>query len=201
MLVPLPNIIIFQYNPAQLSRTLTAQAAPSEGDMGEVLRLKGPPKESITLKIEIDATDQLEKGSATSGSLGLHPTLAALELLLYPKSSLVIANQVLAAAGVIEIVPPEAPLTLLVWGLKRVVPVRVKSLSVNETAFDPALNPIQADVDLSLDVLTYYDLGLLSPGGIISMAHQVLKEALAMMEGAKNLAGVADGSIKTAIGI
>ncbi len=198
--LPLPTIIIFQYNPTQLSRTLTAQAAQGEGDSGEAMRLKGPPRESITLKIELDAADQLEKENKIAGMLGLHPTLAALELLLYPKSALVIANKALAIAGVMEVLPPEAPLTLLVWGLKRVVPVRIKSFAVTETAFDPNLNPIQAEVDLGLDVLTYQDLGLLSVGGMISMAHQVIKEAMALVEGAKNISGAADGSIKTAIG-
>jgi len=199
-LFPLPNIIIFQYNPAQLSRTLTAQGAQPDGDTGEAMRLKGPPRESITLKVEIDAADQLEKGSGIAGALGLHPTLAALELLLYPKSAVVIANQALALAGIIEIIPPEAPLTLLVWGIKRVVPVRIRSFSVTESAFDPNLNPIQAEVDLGLDVLTYQDLGLLSVGGMISMTHQVIKEAMALMDGATNISGTVNASVNFSIG-
>ena len=55
----------------------------------------------------------------------LYPTLASLEMLLYPKSALVIANEVLAAVGIIEVIAPEAPLALLVWGAKRTLPVRV----------------------------------------------------------------------------
>ena len=49
-------------------------------------------------------------------------------MLLYPKAALVIANEVLAALGVIEVIPPEAPLTLFVWGPKRVLPVRLTEL-------------------------------------------------------------------------
>jgi len=45
---------------------------------------------------------------------GVAPQLAALVMLLYPNSSLVIANTTVLAAGTIEILPPEGPLTLLV---------------------------------------------------------------------------------------
>jgi hypothetical protein len=34
-----------------------------DGDPGEALRLTGPPKETITLSIEIDAADQLEEAN------------------------------------------------------------------------------------------------------------------------------------------
>ena len=111
--------------------------------------------------------------------MGLYPALAALEMLLYPKSALVVANEVLARFGIIEVIPPEAPLTLLIWGLKRVLPVRLTQLTITEEAFDPVLNPIRAKVSLDLRVLTYQDLGLLSAGGALFMAHQVAKETMA----------------------
>jgi hypothetical protein len=187
---PLASVIIFQYNPETLSRTVTAEAAAPGGDRGDALRLKGPPRESITASIEIDATDQLETGDAQAAAVGVHPVLASLEMLLYPKSALVIANEVLAAFGVIEVIPPEAPLTLFVWGPARVVPVRLTSLRITEEAFDTMLNPIRAKVDVTLDVLTYQDLGLLSVGGALSMAHQVAKEVLATMNGVGAVASV-----------
>jgi len=155
---PLASVVYFQYNPDTLTRTVTANAAGS--DPGEALRLKGPPQESIRLEVEIDAADQLEQGQGRAASLGIHPTLAALEMLLYPKSALVIANQVLALAGVIEVIPPEAPLTLFIWGDKRVVPVRLTELTITEEAFDPNLNPIRAKASLGLRVLSYHDLGM-----------------------------------------
>jgi hypothetical protein len=100
-------------------------------------------------------------------------------MMIYPKTARVIANEVLLQAGMIEIVPPEAPLTVLVWGPPRVVPVRVTSFSITEEMFDPALNPIHAKVSLEVRVLNYRDLGLLSPGGGLFMAHQVMKEVMA----------------------
>src|SRR5690242_20861664 len=110
---PLASVVVFQYNPDTLTRTLTAQTTESsDASRSEVLRLKGPPEETISLDIEIDATDQLEKGDSNTVSMGIYPALSALELLLYPKSGLVIANEILAAVGIIEIIPPEAPLAL-----------------------------------------------------------------------------------------
>ena len=193
---PLASVVIFQYNPDTLTRTVQARAAGGGGDgsQSEALRLKGPPEETIALEVEVDAADQMERGDAITGQFGVAPSLASLEMLLYPKSALVIANEVLAALGIIEVIPPEAPLTLFVWGLKRVVPVRLTQLSITEEAFDPALNPIRAKVNLSLRVLTYDDLGLLSIGGGLFLAHQVIKEVMATISGATAVGGALSGS-------
>jgi hypothetical protein len=184
---PLASIIIFQYNPEKLTRKLTARTA-SDQNQGEALRLTGPPQEDITVSIELDAADQLETADPIATTLGLYPALASLEMLLYPKSALVIANEVLARVGIIEVIPPEAPMTLFVWGPKRVLPVRLSGLSINEEAFDPALNPIRASVNLDLKVLSYHDLGLLSVGGALFMAHQIAKEVMATISGVSNAA-------------
>lgn len=195
---PLASLVIFQYNPENLRRTITPNTiggGPSgQSAQVEALRLTGPPTESISAEIEIDATDQLETGSFPETVMGIHPVLASLEMLVYPKSALVIANEVLATLGIIEVVPPEAPLTLFVWGLARVVPVRIESLSVTEDEFDTSLNPIRAKVGLQMRVLTYRDLGLTSAGGAIFMVHQVLKEAMATINGVGSIAAAASFS-------
>lgn len=170
---PQPAVIVFQYNPDTLSRTLEAQTG-SEG--ADALRIKGAPVETIKLDVELDATDQLEQGAAATG---LHPQLAALEVLVYPKSSLVIANTALLNAGTIEILPPQAPFTLFIWGPKRVLPVRLTEFSIAEEAYDPQLNPIRAKVSLGLRVLSYNDLPAANPGYHIFLAHQIVKETMA----------------------
>lgn len=190
---PLASVVVFQYNPETLTRNLTARATGGDADRGEALRLKGPPEETITLKVEIDAADQLEQAQAVATTMGVYPVLASLEMLLYPKSVPTIANEALMAAGVIEVVPPEAPLTLFVWGVKRVLPVRLTSFSITEEAFDPNLNPIRASVNLGLRVLTYHDLGLFSAGGALFMAHQIIKEVMATVGGVGAVAGAAGG--------
>jgi hypothetical protein len=192
---PLASVVVFQYNPETLTRSLVAQTSGGDADRGEALRLKGPPEETITLKVEIDAADQLEQGQAIATTMGIYPVLASLEMLIYPKSIPTIVNEALLAAGVIEVVPPEAPLTLFVWGIKRVLPVRLTSFSITEEAFDPDLNPIRASVNLGLRVLTYHDLGLLSAGGALFMAHQIVKEVMATINGVGTIAGAVTGSV------
>jgi len=171
--------IQFQYNPETLTRRLTAQTASGNYDRSEAFRIKAPPEETFSLEVLLDATDELEAGNSNAQNMGIHPKLAVLELLLYPKSQLIIANEILAKFGVIEIVPPEVPLTLFSWGPNRIVPVRLTSFSITEEAFDPNLNPIRAKVSLDLTVLNYIDLGLPSEGGQTFMAHQKQKEMMA----------------------
>jgi Contractile injection system tube protein len=184
---PLASIVVFQYNPETLERTIRPRTAAEGSDQGDALRLSGPPEETISLDIELDATDALETAEPLAVANGVAPSLAALEMLVYPKAALVIANEVLAGLGVIEVIPPQAPLTVFVWGPKRVVPVRLSSLTVTEEAFDQALNPIRATAKLSLTVLTYDDLGVLSVGGALSLANHVVKEALATISGVGTL--------------
>jgi hypothetical protein len=183
---PLPSVILFQYNPDTLTRRLQSQADGLSGDRSEAFRLKGPPAETINLDVEIDATDQLEQAVQTAVTQGIYPQLSALEMLLYPRSAVVIANTALLAAGTIEVLPPIAPLTLFVWGPKRVLPVRLTDFSINEEAYDVNLNPIRAKVTLGLRVLSYNDLPLTHPGYHVFLAHQVVKETLASMAVATN---------------
>lgn len=185
---PLASVIILQYNPETLTRSLQAQTTGGEGSSrAEALRLKGPPVETINLEVEIDATDQLEKTDPTATSIGIHPQLAALEILLYPKSSLVITNTVLLATGTIEVIPPEAPFTLFIWGSQRILPVRLDNFSITEEAHDPNLNPIRAKVSLGLRVLSYNDFSLTHPGYALFLSHQIVKEAFAVIASTGNL--------------
>jgi hypothetical protein len=195
VLDPLSSIVLFQYNPDTLTRTLRVKAAGSEADKSEALRIVGPPDEAIKLDVEIDAADQLADGDADAARLGVYPALSRLELLLYPSSALTIANEALTLLGVIEVIPPEAPLTLLVWGPKRVLPVRLAGFTITEEAFDPNLNPIRAKVSLDLNVLNYHDLGLISVGGALFMAHQIAKEAMAKSGTPASLSAVGSSTL------
>jgi hypothetical protein len=193
---PLASIAVFQYNPDTVTRTLQAQSSGDGGARAEAMRLKGPPVETLKLDIELDATDQLETGDGLATKLGIYPQLSALEMLVYPKSALVIANTILLAAGTIEIVPPMGPFTLFVSGLKRVVPVRVTELTITEEAHDAALNPIRAKVSIGLRILSYNDLLLTNPGYHIFLAHQIVKEVFATMGSVGNAGAVLGGDVK-----
>jgi hypothetical protein len=107
---PVASVILFQYNPDTLSRTLQAQTVGGEGgDRSEALRLKGAPVENIKLDVEIDATDQLERPeegqNRIATQLGLYPQLAALETIVYPASTPLQTSNTLAQAGTLEIAP------------------------------------------------------------------------------------------------
>ncbi len=194
---PLSSAIAFQYNPDTLTRTVQPQGMGNQsGDRSEAMRLKGAPVETIKLDIELDATDQLEKGESNAVSMGVYPQLSALEMLVYPKSALVIANTALMLAGTLEIVPPMGPMTFFIWGLKRILPVRVTDLSITEEAHDVNLNPIRAKVSLGMRVLSYNDLSVMTPGYHLFLAHQVVKETMATIGSINNVGSVVGGNIK-----
>jgi hypothetical protein len=176
-----PAVIPFQYNPDEVTRSLQPQPVSDEPDRTEVFRLKGPPIETIKCTLEIDATDLLATGDPTTLAYGIQPQLAALELLVYPTSEVLIANEILSLLGTIEILPMESNLTLFVWSKTRVTPVRITELSITEEFFDPQLNPIRARVSLGMRVLNVNDVGFLTPAGMLYMVYQVQKEALAAL--------------------
>ncbi|BBL72818.1 hypothetical protein [Methylogaea oryzae] len=180
------SVIPLQYNPDTLSRTLQIKGVGQEsGDHIEALRLKGPPTETIKLDAEIDATDQLETADSQTVQLGLHPLLAALEVIVYPSSAHLTSNNAEAASGSLEILPAQTPLTVFIFGPNRIAPVRITEFSITEEAFDTSLNPIRAKISLGMRVLTVDDLGFDVKGGSLFMAYLQAKEQLA----AKNRAG------------
>jgi len=176
------GIITLQYNPETLRRTLQVRGAGSEGgDRLEALRLVAPPMETIQLEAEIDATDQLEFPAKNPVAVlsGIYPQLAALETLIYPKSSQIQKNNQLARRGILEILPIEADLSVFIWGINRVMPVRLSELSITEEAFDPRLNPIRAKVSLGMQVLSTNDLRYDHKGSSLFRVYQKQKEVFA----------------------
>ena len=179
------RVIVLQYNPDSLSRTLQVQGITVDSSGGfdrtEALRLKGPPVETLKLEAEIDATDQLETGDATTVSSGIFRQLAALETILYPRLATILSNHAIASAGMLEIIPAEQPLTLFVWSASRIIPVRITDFAVTEEAFDTKLNPIRAKVSLGMRVLTVNDLGFEHRGSAIYLAYHRAKEMFAAL--------------------
>ena len=192
--VPVPtNIIIFQYNPETMTRKIeqtgsgcggpgSAPAIPCQ-NAGDSRNVTQPPTETYSLTVELDAVDQMEQSDGLTLALGLHPALAALELLLYPSSAIELINKGLALFGSAFITPPQTPVVLFVWGPARVVPVQVTSVSITEQAFDQLLNPIQAKVDLSMRSLTECELrDAGTPFDVLGIVNQVAKEVMARFQ-------------------
>lgn len=199
------RVIVLQFNPDTLERSLAPQSAGDSSDSGgggsgggdrnEALRLKGPAQETWKFTAEIDATDQFEVAAPD----GIHPQLATLEMLVQPTTAQLRAASKLAQNGTIEISPIEMPLTLFTWGSKRVMPVRLTELSVNESAFDVNLNPIRASLSIGMKILTVSDLPAGHRGADLYMAHLAQKERLAAAArgaglGALGLSGTFSGS-------
>jgi hypothetical protein len=96
-LVPVPNVILFQYNPETITHTWSASTAANSGGAGagdqegNPLAVSGDPGEEFSLKLEMDACDTIADGTPPAQILaqasGLYPRLAALEMLLFPSTS------------------------------------------------------------------------------------------------------------------
>ena len=94
-LVPLPNVIVFQYNPETMTHTWT------QPDRGRGTRAASRPAtrsrcracraRSSRSTIAIDANEDIADGSPVSAQLaevtGVYTRLAALEMLLYPPAA------------------------------------------------------------------------------------------------------------------
>lgn len=157
---PIPNIIVFQYNPATVTRTLTPWQPPTEGEEGADSGASSTaqpfdPGETLSLALELDATDDLEKGDPVAVVTGVADRIAALEMLLYPVGDSLLGDLFGSLGGLVDVVPRgSVPVVLLVWGPGRIVPVRLTSFRVEEQAFSPTLYPIRAKVTVGLRVLT-----------------------------------------------
>ena len=163
----LPTVVVFQYNPAELGRNLQQKRSPGcgsgEPSQAEAFRIDGPPNETITIKAEFDSDDAMMDGNPVPGPVGVRPSLASLEMLLYPQDQQGLGAAIgaiasglggaLSGSASFSVPPEELPVVLFVWGPGRVLPVRLTGLTVREQEFDVLLNPIRAEVDLSLEVL------------------------------------------------
>jgi hypothetical protein len=182
------RVITLQYNPDTLSRGFQLKVPPEGGARGEAFRLTGPPTQTLSVEVELDATDALEHPSdnASVVELGLSAQLAAIESLVYPSVSSVKEAAGLFDQGMLEIAAAPAPLVLFAFGRRRILPVRVTELSVTEEAFDPQLNPIRAKVKLGLRVLTVNDVGVSTRAGSFALAaHEQLEQLAARAVGGR----------------
>jgi hypothetical protein len=191
--------IAFQYNPETVTRTLTPSQATEPEQPGKraiALRYSGAPQETFSsVEIHLDASDALESGDATAKNLGIYPQLFALEVLAYPPSQQVVDHDRLLKQGKMEVASGyDAPLTLLVWGPQRVLPVQLTSMTITETIFDTQLNPIQATVKLDMHALTYSDLDPSHKGYSLFLAYQKSKERQARQ-------GVTGGETRSLLGV
>jgi hypothetical protein len=177
---PAPQTIPFQYNPETLKRTLQSQLVGGEqNDRSQGVRFAGVPIETISVEVELDYVDASGVADVTEDSMGVYPLLSALELLVYPPSSGIVSAANQLSSGTLEIAPAMAPLTLFVWGQRRVVPVSITQYEITEQFFDQTLTPIRATVSLSMRTLSASDLASGTPGYSQYLVYQQTKESMA----------------------
>jgi hypothetical protein len=161
---PLPNVVIFQFNPESLTRAIQIPPRPSGGAARETAQAGEPTIEKITLKAQFSAADGLATGNVLARTMGVGPRLAALEKMVNPASKLsgLIGAAIDAIGGALglgggdeprQVIPRQKyPRILFIWGPFRVLPVVIESMSITELQYDFLLNPIQADVSMGLAV-------------------------------------------------
>lgn len=180
------RVMPFQYNPDGLTRTLQPRGiGPEAGDRPAALRLQGPARETLRIDAEFDAVDQPASTAvpAPPAGSGVLATLAALETAVTPTSAELNRQNTLAGQGILEIAPVQAPLSVLVLGPRRVLPVRILDVEVTEEAYDGELVPIRARVTLTVRILTVDDVGFGHKAGGLYLQYQQSRERLAAAVG------------------
>ena len=167
---PIPNVVIFQFNPEALSRSFVVPQRPNTGNDREQSQAGETVFEKIALKAHFSAIDMLEENKALARAFGIGPHLAALEKMVLPGGK--IAGLVGAALDAIggalglggEEEPPTQPIPrqafpriLFIWGLTRVHPVKIESMRIAELEYDNLLNPIRAEVDIEISIIKIDD--------------------------------------------
>jgi hypothetical protein len=163
---PIPNVVIFQFNPESLTRSLQIPQRPTGATQRETTQAGERTFERISFKAHFSAANMLDEDKALAKMFGIGPQLSALEKMVLPSSK--IAGLIGAALDAVgdalglgggddapaQPIPREKyPRILFIWGLTRVLPVTIDSMTIAELEYDALLNPLRAEVDLQLSVI------------------------------------------------
>jgi hypothetical protein len=161
---PIPNVVIFQFNPESLTRSLNIPERPTGANARETTQAGEKTFETISFKAHFSAADELGDDKVLARAFGVGPRLCALEKMVHP--SAIIGGAIGAAIDAIgdalggggrdtpsQAIPREKfPKIIFIWGLTRVLPVTINSMRITELQYDFLLNPTQAEVDIELTV-------------------------------------------------
>lgn len=198
---PIPNVVIFQFNPESLARTLSIPERPGGANPRETGQAGEKPVETIGFKASFSAADELGENKVLARAFGVGPRLAALEQMVHPNKPL---GGLLGAAldaiggalgGGASAAPPSQPIPrekfpkiIFIWGLTRVLPVTITSMRITELQYDFLLNPIQADVDIELAVNT----ADISPDDVFAQGAILYSDMAKEVQSVANLANTAE---------
>ena len=199
---PIPNVVIFQFNPESLTRTIEIPPRPTSAPARETAAAGVPPVEKFTLKIQFNAADALNRNNPLARTMGLGPQLAALEKMARPATQGLLGAALDAIGDALGLgggsdptqsIPREKyPRILFIWGITRVLPVVIESLSITEQQHDFLLNPIQAEVSLGLAVVPPGTCSDDTVGKGAFTYSETAKEAMAVLNLANTVSQVTD---------
>ncbi len=153
--------IPFRFNPEVLSRTFQVEqgksgsgteGAKKSGGKGEqgADASSGTVKQTFSVQVRFDFDDRHQSAEGLPPELGILPEISALEGLLFAAESPSDAS----SDGKEPVkARPQRPTVLFIWGKKRVLPVRITGMAVNETRFNSELNPTRAEIDVQMEVM------------------------------------------------
>lgn len=203
LLGALPSIVVFQFNPDRVTRTPTLAHQPARPDgtgNRPATQQTDYPAQSISFTLRLDASDQLAQANPIAAASGILPTLSALELLMVPSNDLSIDLFKLSktsSAKPHQVTPLTLPSVLFFWGPYRILPVTINSLSITETEYDPLLNPLRAEVSVSMQVLTPAQLG----SSTLSVGAYNYSEKVKEVMAALNLANAVASGVGSALSL
>lgn len=198
------NQIVFQINPEAITHTWT-EATPLQPPSQtrakvDPLAVSGLPGETFSFTLFLDANDEIADAdknpvaAASASQDGVYPRLAKLEMLQYPMGSFTarLLGRVTAANSATASGPSPAgtsgqsvrqsqvPVVLFVWA-QRILPVRVTALTITERLYNSALNPVHAEAQITLRVLTLDELAAVQ-GPMVDMAKTAYTHTLGLRQ-------------------
>lgn len=179
-----PLIVPFQFNPETITRrrgvSVTTppsrrgreEEAPESESLGEAQTVQTQP-ETLSLEIRLDATDALESGDPIAGEFGVLPALSALEMMVTPRSESFFGGLLGLSADFGFGDRRSTPVVIFVWGRQRIYAVRITDLNIQETEYNPNLNPVRVTVGVSIQVI-----GGQNPFNLLTQAQREILAAL-----------------------
>lgn len=158
----IPNIVIFQYNPEKITRSLTPYNPQGSANGGRARAAPDAqpfnPEEKISFTLHLNANEGLSAFNPITMATGVASRIAALRKMVRPTSGLLsdIKGSAMALKNKTSssLTRPSQPITFLVYGPGLIVPVRITTFSVEENLHTALLYPHDASITMELLVLT-----------------------------------------------
>ena len=218
--LPVPNLILFQYNPETMTHTWTPAQAGGSNSAGQSpsnpLAVIGPPEEAFSFDLVMDSNDTIADNNPVVAQLAesqrrlsaagraRDASLSGCRRGRRPGRRGLLRHQrnrqaPWATPSSTPCRTGNLPVVFFIWGPGRIAPVRVETLTITETLYDSlTLNPVHASAQIGLKVLTAPELQFITgPSGTLARAassySMTLREALAianLANSAESIAGM-----------